>query len=46
MIIINMQCDDCQATCSVEHELDEKLYEVENCPFCGGEFIHIEEEEN
>ena len=41
-----MQCDDCQATCSVEHELDEKLYEVENCPFCGGEFIHIEEEEN
>ena len=40
-----MQCDDCQATCSVEHELDEKLYEVENCPFCGGEFIHIEEEE-
>ena len=40
-----MQCDDCQATCTIEHELDEKLYEVEHCPFCAGEFIHTDVEE-
>jgi Zn finger protein HypA/HybF involved in hydrogenase expression len=45
MIIINVQCDDCQATYSIGHELDDKIYEVEFCPFCAGEFIQIEEDD-
>jgi Zn finger protein HypA/HybF involved in hydrogenase expression len=44
MIIINVQCDECQATCTIEHDLEEKLYEVEYCPFCGAEDIEIEED--
>ena len=45
MIIVNMQCDECEATCTIEHDLDEKIYEVEYCPFCKGEFIQIDVEE-
>ena len=44
MIIINVQCDECQATYTIEHDLEEKLYEIEYCPFCGSEDIEIEEE--
>ena len=44
MIIINVQCDECQATCTIEHDLEEKIYEVERCPFCGAEDIEIEED--
>jgi len=42
MIIVNMDCDDCQGTCTVEHDLEPTLYEVEYCPFCGAEDISIE----
>ena len=42
MIIVNMDCDDCQGTCTVEPDLDETLYEVEYCPLCGAEDIQIE----
>jgi Zn finger protein HypA/HybF involved in hydrogenase expression len=44
MIIINVQCDECQATYTIEHDLDEKLYEIEYCPFCGSVDIEIEED--
>jgi Zn finger protein HypA/HybF involved in hydrogenase expression len=44
MIIINVQCDECQATCIIEHDLEEKSYEVVHCPFCGAEDIQIEED--
>jgi len=44
MIIINVQCDECQATYTIEHDLEEKLYEIEYCTFCGSEDIEIEEE--
>jgi hypothetical protein len=39
MIIINIQCDECQATFTIEHDLEERLYEINNCPFCLGEDI-------
>jgi Zn finger protein HypA/HybF involved in hydrogenase expression len=45
MIIINVQCDECQATCTIEHDLDDKLYEIERCPFCQGEDIQIDIDE-
>lgn len=41
MIIISVQCDECQATCTVEHNLDEELYTIEVCPFCGSEDVEI-----
>lgn len=42
MIRVQIQCDDCQATCEVCHDLDENAYElIEVCPFCGGDDIEI-----
>jgi hypothetical protein len=46
MIIINVQCDECHASCTIEHDLDENSYEVEKCPFCGAVDIDIEIEED
>lgn len=45
MIIINAQCDECQATYTIEHDLEEDLYEIEYCPFCGTEDVQIETDE-
>tara|TARA_Y100000758_G_C16020630_1_gene411003 strand:- start:328 stop:474 length:147 start_codon:yes stop_codon:yes gene_type:complete len=45
MIIINVQCDECQATCTIEHDLDDELYEITVCPFCQGEDIQIDIDE-
>jgi len=46
MIIVNVQCDECQATCKVEHDLDEEHYKIETCPFCGSEDLCIECDES
>jgi Zn finger protein HypA/HybF involved in hydrogenase expression len=45
MIIINVQCDECQATCTIEHDLDDNLYEIDKCPFCQSEDIQLDVEE-
>ncbi len=45
MIIINVQCDECQATCTIEHDLDDDLYVVEICPFCRSEDVSIDVDE-
>ena len=37
-------CDDCDADFKVKHNLDEKYYEVNFCPFCGG-VIEAEEDD-
>jgi len=38
------QCDNCDADFKVKHNLDEKYYEVNFCPFCGG-VIEAEEDD-
>jgi|TARA_B110000495_G_C22917948_1_gene536242 Zn finger protein HypA/HybF involved in hydrogenase expression len=44
MIIVNVQCDECQATCTIEHELETDVYKVTTCPFCHSDAIDIDEE--
>ena len=44
MIIINVQCDECQATYTIEHDLEENIYEVAYCSFCKSPDIEIEED--
>ena len=45
MIIINVQCDECQATCTIEHDLDDDLYTIEVCPFCNSKDIDVDIDE-
>ena len=44
MITTNVQCDECQATCIIEHQLDDDVYKVVSCPFCSGSDIHTDTE--
>jgi rRNA maturation endonuclease Nob1 len=39
----NYNCDSCDAEFKVKHSLDETYYEVNFCPFCGGQ---IEEDDD
>lgn len=39
------QCDNCDAEFKIKHNLDEHYYEVNFCPFCGGEIAAEEEDE-
>jgi Zn finger protein HypA/HybF involved in hydrogenase expression len=43
MIEILIECDECLASCSIHHELDEDQYELtEECPFCGSDNVLLE----
>jgi len=43
MIEISIECDECLASCVIQHELDEDHYEIqEQCPFCGSTNVCIE----
>lgn len=35
MIKITLECSECNASCTIYHDLDELNYIVERCPFCG-----------
>lgn len=37
-----LECDACESSFCVEHEMDDKFYSVEWCPFCGAS-LEIEE---
>jgi hypothetical protein len=48
---VNIACSECEATATVKHDLDEEVYTVSNCPFCGAEIIDdsdldIEDDQN
>jgi len=46
MFEVHIQCEECRATCVIQHHLEHHKYEViEVCPFCGSEEIEIETEE-
>ena len=30
-----LQCEECEATFEIKHDLAERYYEVSFCPFCG-----------
>lgn len=46
MVEVTIQCDDCQATCKIQHDLIDTRYEVKDqCPFCGSEEVAMETEE-
>ena len=38
-------CYNCEANFKIKHTLDEAYYEVNFCPFCGGEIEDDEDEE-
>lgn len=38
-----LQCEECEATFEIKHDLAERYYEVSFCPFCASE-IEIEDE--
>jgi Zn finger protein HypA/HybF involved in hydrogenase expression len=47
MIVYDIECQECNATCLVKHNLNTSRYDVSHCPICGGENIELEEyEEN
>ncbi len=39
------QCDHCDAEFKLKHSLDERYYEVNFCPFCGGDIAEEEEDD-
>lgn len=39
-------CSNCDADFKLKHTLDSSYYEVNFCPFCGGEIDNEEEEES
>ena len=39
-------CGSCEADFKLKHSLEESYYEVNFCPFCGGEIDNEEEEES
>lgn len=39
------QCDHCEAKFKIKHSLDENYYEVNFCPFCGGDIAEQEDDE-
>lgn len=39
------QCDHCDANFKIKHTLDDDYYEVNFCPFCGGD-IETEEDDS
>jgi len=42
MVKVHIECDDCLASCSIHHELEESLYELtEVCPFCGSDDVIV-----
>ncbi|MBC8548590.1 MAG: hypothetical protein H8D23_02970 [Candidatus Brocadiales bacterium] len=46
MVEVTIQCDDCQATCKVQHDLSESSYSIiEVCPFCGSDDVDTITEE-
>ena len=40
---VEVDCKDCNATFSLQHNLSLSRYEIGFCVFCGGEDIEIEE---
>ena len=40
------KCGSCDADFKIKHSLDPSYYEVNFCPFCGGEIDNEEEEES
>jgi hydrogenase maturation factor HypF (carbamoyltransferase family) len=38
-----LQCEDCEASFEVKHDMDERYYNVSFCPFCASE-ITLEDE--
>lgn len=44
MTSIDVQCDECQATCTIEHNIDDDVYKVHHCPFCGSKHIDMDED--
>ena len=40
------QCENCEAEFKIKHSLDEKYYEVNYCPFCGGEITDESEDDS
>lgn len=40
-----IQCDVCEATSNIEHDMDEELYTVNFCPCCGSNEITKEDSE-
>jgi len=37
-----IDCDDCGSSFTIQHE---KEYELQYCPFCGGDLMHIIDDE-
>ena len=38
-----LQCEECEASFEVKHDMDERYYNVSFCPFCASE-ITLEDE--
>jgi hypothetical protein len=36
-------CESCEGECNIQHNMDERLYKTEYCPFCA-EPIELEDE--
>ena len=32
-----IQCEDCEASYQIKHDMEERYYTVSFCPFCGSE---------
>jgi Zn finger protein HypA/HybF involved in hydrogenase expression len=46
MFEVHIQCEECRATCVIQHHLHPDSYEVMHvCPFCGSEEVEVETEE-
>ena len=40
------ECVECDAVFTISHHLDETYYEVTNCPFCGAEIEHDDQDDD
>jgi DNA-directed RNA polymerase subunit RPC12/RpoP len=47
-MIRSFECSECDAEFTIKHKLDDSYYQVNYCPFCGGqideEFLDEEED--
>ena len=43
---LDIECLECSATFTIKHDLNTSRYGLSNCPFCGGDEIDMEYDEN
>jgi hypothetical protein len=47
MIKISIECEGCNSSCILLHDMEEHSYDhVENCPFCGSDQIDSDIEQD